>query len=634
MAAGDTSNSTSPNESSAVKSHPCDQCRRRKVRCDSGGPCDRCIQSGLRCTRDIARKRRGPKKGSGSVIAKLRDETDHSLLQNAALPQYDLPPLTNASALPGLHRTLSGDSIYSAVSSSYDLSLDSTSVHHGFEPRSVPMDPQTIAVSVLMNRPGGTTAADSDSPSESRLPDPCTSQYPSPSSSLSGFLTVNELAHRIFNDDPSLIYHAGTINGAAMQAERSHEQPSSTVQPAMDLMLPVGGGSVRSPFTNSQPSLMAQDLQQMPKPATSTPYQIEAQIAIVAVEVGVSPNLMSQCVKQYFHHLYPIMPAIHEATLYRSLNQQEILPLEEKCLLASLCAVSMVNAPPPSDLNYDAKKDIVRRMLFYVADLRRQSDWTESGTLTTIIVSFFVAITYFELKQFRSHHFYLREAIGMAIDQELHEEATYSKMTQMQEICHRRMFALLFVTERGFAIFRNKPILITRLPFLPTEHFNDENPSILVGFQCLCQLFALLDEKFVELWRHAAPKMDGTQPYLQDIASIQHDLNAMSFEMSGLPEIQEADVLVTQQWLRLIFWQASMRHGLVSSTSEDPVFFYDYPITIAKRLCEMMSKLHMDAVLVHGSGIVSTCILPILNSLTSTSSSRKSSRWPTRSWTP
>lgn len=586
-----------------IKSHPCDQCRRRKIRCDSAEPCDRCIQSGLRCTRDILRKRRGPKKGSGSVIAKLRDETDQSLLPNVALPHYTAPILTPENAHPPLYRTSSGDSALPSPCSTYTPGYAPTSNPNGFAPCSVPVDNRN-APDASPNSHTPRFASNTHSPLGWRLatgePYP-TSQMPSPESSLGGFLTVSELAQRIFNDhDASLVYHAGEVNQAPPHSGLSGPAPSSTQTQTHSPTI----GTAHHHFARSEPSLVIHAHNGTAKAIIPSPYRVGTQVAVLAGEVGLSPTLLSQCVKQYFLHLYPIWPAIHEATFLRSLNQQEPLSSEIKCLLLSLCAITMVNAAPPSDLNFEAKKDISRQLLFHVAHLRRDPDWTENPTLTTIIVSFFVANTYFELKQYRSHHFYLREAVGMALEQGLDNESTYLKMTHMKEICHRRMFALLFITERGFAIFRNKPILITRLPFLPTEHFDDEDPTILTGFQCLCQLFSLLDEKFVELWRHAAPEVDGSRTYVQNITAIQHDLNAMSFEMIQLPDIQAANVLITQQWLRLIFWQASMRQGLVSSTSSDPIFFYDYPIKIARTLCEVMSNLPMDAVIVHGAGIV------------------------------
>jgi hypothetical protein len=599
--------SSAATEKPVVKSPPCDQCRRRKVKCDSESPCDRCIQSGLRCTRDIARKRRGPKKGSGSVIAKLRDETDQSLLGNITLPQYDLPPLATGNGAPGLYRTPSGDSIFSSASGKYVS---------GFAPRSHPVGPDlTAGPSSDQGAPDvevmsavsqyASPRADLSSPIPWRLADPqASSQYPSPGST--GYLTVNELAHKIFDDtDPSnLAYQVGTYEGMAAPETFSHDQSSPTGHTSIDAILSAAAESGRSSSAQSTSTPGAHNPQLILARNTSNPPHAALQVVAVAAEMGVSPNLISECVKQYFLHLYSIMPVIHEATFHRRLNQQEPLPLEEKGLLVALCAMTLMKSPPASDLNFDAKKDICRRFLSQVLEIRKQGEWIESASLTSIITSYCVAVAHWELGQYRSHCLYLREAVGLALEQGLHLDSFYTKLTHMQEICHRRTFALLFITERGLAILRNKPIMISRLQYLPTEHFDDEDPTILAGFQCICQLFSLLDEKFVELWRQVAPEIEGPSHNVQNIAAIQHDLNAISFETSGLSDIQKADVLITQQWLRLIFWQASMRQGLVSSTSRDPVFYYDYPITIAKTLCEMMSKLPINAVIVHGSGIV------------------------------
>jgi hypothetical protein len=52
---------------------PCDQCLQRKIRCDKTLPrCNRCVDSSLHCTREVVRRRPGRKKGSGTVISKLR----------------------------------------------------------------------------------------------------------------------------------------------------------------------------------------------------------------------------------------------------------------------------------------------------------------------------------------------------------------------------------------------------------------------------------------------------------------------------------------------------------------------------------------------------------------------------------
>ncbi|RAL61489.1 hypothetical protein DID88_009418 [Monilinia fructigena] len=50
----------------------CDNCRRRRIRCDGKFPCKQCGNTSLTCKREHVPKRRGPKKGSGRVINELR----------------------------------------------------------------------------------------------------------------------------------------------------------------------------------------------------------------------------------------------------------------------------------------------------------------------------------------------------------------------------------------------------------------------------------------------------------------------------------------------------------------------------------------------------------------------------------
>ncbi len=46
-----------------------------------------------------------------------------------------------------------------------------------------------------------------------------------------------------------------------------------------------------------------------------------------------------------------------------------------------------------------------------------------------------------------------------------------------------------------------------------------------------------------------------------------------------------------------------MRQGLVSYDARDPIFFYNYPITIAKDICTAMNQLTLESIMVHGLGI-------------------------------
>jgi len=140
---------------------------------------------------------------------------------------------------------------------------------------------------------------------------------------------------------------------------------------------------------------------------------------------------------------------------------------------------------------------------------------------------------------------------------------------------------------------------------LPEDYFDDEDPTVVVGFQCISRLFSHLDRSFVQLWN--SPSVAGQAQRMAGVSGelirVQHEVQSLSFETSGLSDIQKADVLITQQWLRLVFWQAAMRQGFVSSVSRERSLSYEYPIDIAKDLCVELSRLPVHAVIVHGLGI-------------------------------
>jgi hypothetical protein len=82
-------------------------------------------------------------------------------------------------------------------------------------------------------------------------------------------------------------------------------------------------------------------------------------------------------------------------------------------------------------------------------------------------------------------------------------------------------------------------------------------------------------------------------------------LTSTRFNIDNLTDIHKADILITQQWLRLVFWQSSTRQGLLSSASDDEALSYHYPCQITKSLCAVLESLPTRAIAIHGMAIVS-----------------------------
>ena len=90
----------------------------------------------------------------------------------------------------------------------------------------------------------------------------------------------------------------------------------------------------------------------------------------------------------------------------------------------------------------------------------------------------------------------------------------------------------------------------------------------------------------------------------RSILAAQQTLANMAFETQDFTDVQKADILITQQWLRLVFWQAAMRQGLLSSKEAEEVLRYDFPCKIARSLCKVLAEIDREAIFIHGMAIV------------------------------
>lgn len=194
------------------------------------------------------------------------------------------------------------------------------------------------------------------------------------------------------------------------------------------------------------------------------------------------------------------------------------------------------------------------------------------------------------------------------------------------------------VGNRSFAILRNKPITFKKTPSLPTTRHTYESPDIHTGFLQLVSSYTPLDESFVSAWNDGSdPRVSATtylalqnllaQPpsFLQrSRATTPSDDTAPPFSatVTAAPSpagsneeadeeivqseptaIQKADLLITQQWLRLIVWQASFRQSLLSWTAPHEGMHFAFPLAIARSTASVLQSIPSSAVEVHGMGI-------------------------------
>lgn len=94
--------------------------------------------------------------------------------------------------------------------------------------------------------------------------------------------------------------------------------------------------------------------------------------------------------------------------------------------------------------------------------------------------------------------------------------------------------------------------------------------------------------------------------------------------------IQKADLLITQQWLRLIVWESSRKRRLLSWNSPHESMNYAFPLEIARATANMLQSLPSSAVEVHGMGIfekifqIGKCAMGVLDNMDQANAARGS----------
>jgi hypothetical protein len=165
-----------------------------------------------------------------------------------------------------------------------------------------------------------------------------------------------------------------------------------------------------------------------------------------------SPALKS-CVDVFFWKMYPIMPILHRETVYDSLSTIHSVP-EAYCLITALCGVVIIQPRMDSESYPAAPHEDkfewppVEYLIQETIRGRARWDYIENPTLWTVITSFFLFACFFGLDNHNAAWFYLRESITFGELIGLPYEESYRMLDEREAVLRRRMFWLLFVTER------------------------------------------------------------------------------------------------------------------------------------------------------------------------------------------
>ncbi|KAJ5584241.1 uncharacterized protein N7459_004041 [Penicillium hispanicum] len=323
----------------------------------------------------------------------------------------------------------------------------------------------------------------------------------------------------------------------------------------------------------------------------------------------LSPQILLAHVNVYVKYLFPIMPVVRAEQLRLDSHQPERISPRRYAFLASLCAATHIQlkldganpVPDPARLqSLDGGHALVsgEKLLSEAVRARQECDIVEDISIDNLLTSFFLFASYGNLDQQSHAWFYLCQATSMAFTLGLHRESTYSEFPVEEAEERRRVFWLLFITERGYALQQAKPVMLRSSIHKP-QVLCSEDPILAFGFINLINIFEKLTSNLYD-WISAG----GGDGLLErpPTSTIQSSL-CKPISLDGVPEIQQVDILITQQWLQSMMWKLSMSHATQPGSRDDAVLPFHLPVLVGKAVMGVIGTSSQGAIDAHGIGM-------------------------------
>ncbi|KAL1977620.1 hypothetical protein VTN31DRAFT_479 [Thermomyces dupontii] len=377
---------------------------------------------------------------------------------------------------------------------------------------------------------------------------------------------------------------------AARVSMPTGEPASGALTQETQLNPPSAPPSSSSSLFGSQPSPESLELLHEPHPhQRSRPFPRRLSSLVLLAHVHV-----------YLKYLYPIMPVIRPDEVLRDSEQPEKLSPQRYAFMAALCAATHVQLRLDGTNQGDEGSSNLsgEDLLMEAVAARRECDPAENASIESLLTSFFLFATYGNLDRQDQAWFYLSQAIAMAHTLGLHREATYARLDPAEAEEQRKVFWLLFVTERAYALQRAKPILL-RSSIRKPRVMNAEDSVLDYGFLNLIRTFEKLKP---DLYDWVAAGYDETIVAPPATSEMQQELS-QPIPVDGVTEIQHVDIMVTQQWLQAMMWKLSMMIPGSDRNRVHTLLPFHLPVLVGKTLLDFLGSVSQGAIDAHGIGM-------------------------------
>ncbi|UPL01256.1 hypothetical protein LCI18_012190 [Fusarium solani-melongenae] len=305
-----------------------------------------------------------------------------------------------------------------------------------------------------------------------------------------------------------------------------------------------------------------------PSPTTSDPPDSLCDNSAISGRIPLSTfNYYLDIFRSHLHVVWPVVDCDIIESRLQDTNDRAVY-----ALAAAICSATIAQL----HLTVNGSVHSHHQMALEAESARFLLDYSSHETIDALLTSFFLHVFYSNTGKMTKSTLLLREAIAYSHILGLHQDIFYTNLDPFTTQYYLRI-AWIFPT----------------LPELQPQ----DGDGLSTAFCSLCRLFQSFQE--------ACPpdiRSTGGHHLLGNISTQLRRTH--SFPLCE-NEVQRADLVVTDSWLRVVLWKVAIPYVDSTTDPNDRGLSVSFPMSVAKDLLSKLATLSSCALEAHGPGMVS-----------------------------
>ncbi|KAL2862451.1 uncharacterized protein BJX67DRAFT_385590 [Aspergillus lucknowensis] len=304
----------------------------------------------------------------------------------------------------------------------------------------------------------------------------------------------------------------------------------------------------------------------------------------------------------FLQHLYLIMPVIDSNLLADCSDPEALHPRRYAYIVALSAATHLqlnldIGEYESSSDNLISGQDLINEAVRAVCEY----DALENPHVDSLLTMFFLFCAYGNLNKANYAWHYLSQTISFLQILKLDRDEVYVDFPPTEVEVRRRIFWLVFITERAYALQTGRPVILRPTIRKPSV-LNSEVPALLYGFVSLIAVFEQIVPDFYD-WNTNIVCVS------QDCSTINSMYQSLSNPPALLDEVSEThqvDIIISQQWLLVCLWNyLAKRYSfhLRDPAIARPLLPIQTPLLSGRMALACLSSASLPSVDAHGIGM-------------------------------